>query len=485
MTSSHGVDSYSSVVQLRSMRIAIAIGELNGLKLGVGDVSCAYLEAYTQEKVYFIAGPEFGDLEGHTMIMVKALYGLRTSGARFHETFASTLEAMGFKPCIADPDVWLRDAGDVYEYVCVYVDDLMAIMKDPTQFFTDLNEKHNYDLKGVGDPEFHLGATFCRDKDGTLAIDATRYVKKVVENFRKNFGEEPPKTGVSCPMEPKSHPELDDSPLLPQLGITQYQSLIGALQWAVTLGRFDIFPALVALSSFRVAPREGHMKCLKCIIGFLARNPSTAIRFRMGEPPLQEMFGDAIPDTNWMKSVYGDAPEEVPDGLPKPKGKAVETEHWVDANLMSCLVTGRSTTGILHFINQTPVGWFCKRQQTVESATYGSEFVAARQCTDQIEDLRFTLRAMGVPLKGPAWMLGDNHSVITQSTIPSSVLKKRHHFLLYHRVREAVARGMLYFVHVPGTANLADGLTKYLNWPMMKETFAWLLYQKGQPPYQP
>ena len=420
MTPDSGSEAYSSVVQLRSLRIAITIGELNGLKLGVGDVSCAYLEAYTREKVYFVAGPEFGELEGHTMIIVKALYGLRTSGARFHDKFAETLSAMGFIPCAADQDVWMRDAGDCYEYICVYVDDLLAIMKDPTKFFNDLTEKHNYDLKGVGDPDYHLGASFTRDKDGTLALDATRYVKKLVESFKKMFGEDPPKQGVSCPIEPKSHPELDESPLLGAEGVKQYQSIIGALLWAVTLGRFDIFIAVTALSSFRVAPREGHLGMAKRVVGFLAKNPSSAIRFRVGEPPLEMMFRDKIPETNWMGSVYGNAKEELWKGLPEPKGKSVETTHWVDADLMSCKVTGRSTTGILHFINQTPVAWFSKRQATVETATYGSEFVAARQCTDQIEDIRFTLRAMGVPLAGPAWMLGDNHSVITQSTIPQS-----------------------------------------------------------------
>ena len=83
----------------------------------VGDVGNAYLEAETQEKVFFIAGPEFGDLQGHTMIIFKALYGLRSSGARYHETMATTLSDMGFKPTLADPDLWIRDKGDHYEYV--------------------------------------------------------------------------------------------------------------------------------------------------------------------------------------------------------------------------------------------------------------------------------------------------------------------------------------------------------------------------------
>ena len=109
------------------------IGELNGLDIMVGDIGNAYLEAYTKEKVCFVAGPEFGDLEGHTLIISKALYGLRASRARHHERFADTLRDMGFVSCKMDPDLWIRRKDDHYEYICVYVDDLMAIMKQPQE----------------------------------------------------------------------------------------------------------------------------------------------------------------------------------------------------------------------------------------------------------------------------------------------------------------------------------------------------------------
>ena len=69
-------EAYSGVVSLQSLCIGLFLGELNGLKLGVGNVGSAYLEAATNEKVYIIAGPEFGKLAGHTLIIYKALYGL-------------------------------------------------------------------------------------------------------------------------------------------------------------------------------------------------------------------------------------------------------------------------------------------------------------------------------------------------------------------------------------------------------------------------
>ena len=77
-------------------------------------------------------------------------------------------------------------------------------------------------------------------------------------------------------------------------------------------------------------------------------------------------------------------------------------------------------------------------------------------------DILATLRAMGVPIDGEAWLLGDSESVITSSTIPHSVLGERHNFLSCHRVRSAVAHKVMKFCHVRTHQNIADILTKFL-----------------------
>jgi hypothetical protein len=103
-----------------------------------------------------------------------------------------------------------------------------------------------------------------------------------------------------------------------------------------------------------------------------------------------------------MYTIYGNVTEEMMPNSPIPRGKPVRITTFVDANFMHDYVTGRSVTGILHLINQTPVEWFSKRQNTVETATYGLEFVAARLATEQIMDMRITLRMMGIPIDGKA-----------------------------------------------------------------------------------
>ena len=82
-------------------------------------------------------------------------------------------------------------------------------------------------------------------------------------------------------------------------------------------------------------------------------------------------------DYDWTHSVYGNDPEEVQDDMHEPKGKFICTTSFVDANLYHRLVTGRDCTGIMHFGNQTPIELFSKHQSSVETATYGSAFVAA------------------------------------------------------------------------------------------------------------
>ena len=132
--------------------------------------------------------------------------------------------------------------------------------------------------------------------------------------------------------------------------------MVGALQWAVTLGRFDILMGVTCMSSFRVSPRHGHLDRLKRIYGYLKRNPDGAIRFRTGIPDHESR--ELPQQYDWINSIYGPNNEELPPNMPTPLGKPFRTTTYADANLLHCLVTGRSVSGILHLVNQTPVQWF-------------------------------------------------------------------------------------------------------------------------------
>ena len=165
------------VVSLRSLRMVVFLSQLNDFEIWGADVGNAYLEAYTDQKLCIIAGPEFKELQGHLLIMIKALHGTCSGGARWHDRLFDILQEQRFKPSKADPDVWMRPepGGTCYEYIAVYVDDLAIAAKDPQAFCNELKKRYNLKLKGVGPLEYHLGCTYKKDPDGTLAADPRRF----------------------------------------------------------------------------------------------------------------------------------------------------------------------------------------------------------------------------------------------------------------------------------------------------------------------
>ena len=288
------------------------------------------------------------------------------------------------------------------------------------------------------------------------------------------FGSKP-KEYIS-PLEKGDHPELDTSEELDNDGIQKYQSMIGSIQWAISLGRFDIQTATMTMSRFRIAPRKGHLERLKRIYGYLKKFSQAAIRIRTEEPDYS-----ALPDQDfdWCYSVYGNVQEVLPQDLPKPLGKRVIITTYMDANLYHDMLTGRAVTGILHFCNQTLIDWYSKRQAVVETATFGSEFIAARIATDQIIDLRMTLRYLGVPIHQKTFMFGDNEAVVKNSTVPHSALSKRHNALAYHRVREGIAAKILGFYWIDGKENPADIVSKHWGYQQVYKLLRPILFSYG------
>ena len=130
-------------------------------------------------------------------------------------------------------------------------------------------------------------------------------------------------------------------------------------------------------------------------------------------------------------------------------------------------------------MNHTPIDSYSKRQATVETATYGSEFVAFKTATEQIIDLRHILRYLGVPIKTKSYLFGDNRSVVTSSTLPHSTLGKRHNILAYHRVREVIASKILAYHWIRTGYNLSDMLCKHWDHPSVYNMIMKLLITRA------
>ena len=206
---------------------------------------------------------------------------------------------------------------------------------------------------------------------------------------------------------------------------------------------------------------------MKRLYGYLAKTKHFAIRYRTKKSDYSHLPKQ---EYEWTRTVYGNVKEQIPKDIPKPLGKRVITSTFLDATLHHDIVTGKSLTAVLYFLNTTPTDWLSKRQATVETATYGSEFVAAKTATEHIMDLRNTLRYLRVPTFNKAYMFGDNKSVVMSSTIPQSILNKRNNMLSYHRVREAIAAKILEFHWCSSSLNRSDILSKHWDYMKVKDT---------------
>jgi len=476
--------TYSSVVTRESVRIAFTIAALNNLEILSADIGNAYLQAPVREKVHTTAGPEFGPQRiGQTVIVVCAMYGLKSSGAAWHAQLSSTLQDMGFITSLADPDVWLRPAckpsgSEYYEYILVYVDDILVISHDPNQAMTTI--RLTYRLKEEPTPpKTYLGATIKEwnipgETQKAWSMNSQHYIKEAIRCLEIEL-QKAGKTLTGKPRTPMQQgyrPELDVSPLLDEDQANYYASLIGVLRWAVELGRIDIHIDVSLLSSYLAQPRVGHLQQVLHIFAYLRCHEQSTLVFDHNSVDWDEQ---QFPTHDWTE-FYGTIKESLPTNAPAPKGNSIQMNIFVDADHASNKITRRSQTGILIYINRAPITWYSKSQNTVESSTFGSEFVALRIAVEMIEALRYKLRMFGIPIDGPANVFCDNKSVVTNSTIPTSLLSKKHNSIAYHRVRESVAAGTIRIAKVHTKENLADLLTKPLSGVDLKHLIQRILW---------
>ncbi len=459
--------TYSSVVSRDSVRLFFLLAALNDVDVLACDVQNAYVNAETKEKVWFRGGNELGSDSGKVIIIIRALYGLKSSGARWREHMAQTLRNAGFKSSLADPDIWLRaavkpDGTKIYEYVLCYVDDVIFQGLEPKKFMDYLSLSYKLKDGSVKEPDCYLGADIrvheLSSGERAWALSSDTYVKRAVAEVERelSFVGKCLKKKVVSPLASGYRPELDGSPELDEQRASYYASLMGVLRWCIELGRIDIIVEVGLLARFQACPREGHLDQLFHVFAYLKKYNRSALVFDWTEPELDDT---EFKDCDW-KEYYPDAKEGIPSNAPEPRGRSVTTTCFLDADHAGCRLTRRSHTGVLIFVNRAPIIWFSKRQATVESSTFGSESVAMRQGIDLIEGLRYKLRMMGVPIDGATKIYSDNESVVKSTTRPESTLKKKHNAINYHRIREAIAAGHVKVTWISTDENLSDALTK-------------------------
>lgn len=462
--------TYAGVVSRETVRIALTYAALNGLKVLGADIQNAYLTAPSSESYHIICGEEFGsELKGKRAIVRRALYGMKSAGRDFRNHLRDCMEHMGYKSCRADPDLWVRvakrqDGSEYYEYMLLYVDDALAINEDPHSMLNELGKYFTLKPGSVGPPKIYLGGKLSQvllpNGVEAWAISASQYVQEAVGIVERHLKERNMclSRDTHAPMKSGYRPELDDTELLKDDDASHFASMIGMLRWIVEMGRIDVAVEVSMLSSYVVSPRHGHYQEAMRVFSYLKIHHNARLVFDPTYPNINE---EAFEKRDW-SDFYPDMKDPLPDDAPKPLGLELLISAYVDADHAGDKSNRRSRSGFIIMLNMAPVYWFTKKQTVVETSSFGSEFIAMRQCCEYLRGLRYKLRMMGIPVNNPAFISGDNQSVLWNTTVPESQLKKKTSSVAYHYVREGVSSDEWRTAYVETTMNPSDILTKAL-----------------------
>ena len=185
------------------------------------------------------------------MIVVRALYGLRSSGAAFRASLAEVLYGLGYVPSKADPDVYLRpaiksDGFKYYEYVLCYVDDVLCISDNPMETMEGIQKKFKLKDDKIEPPDMYLGAglTMMHNESNLecWAMSSDQYCAADVANVTESLNKKGLRLPSKCvtPLANGYRPEVDTIPELKADDLQYYQELIGVLRWAIEISRLDI-----------------------------------------------------------------------------------------------------------------------------------------------------------------------------------------------------------------------------------------------------
>ena len=465
--------TYAGVVSRESVRIALTLAALNDIPVWSADILNAYLQAPSSEKYWIRCGPEFGlENVGKRALIRRALYGGKSAGRDFRNHLRMFMsETLKFEPCPSDPDVWIRPAKrsngeDYYEYVLLYVDDCLVISENAERILRkEIGDHFALKPESIMPPSQYLGGRLSSvtldNGQKAWSFSPSQYVQEAVRNVENYLAKLNKKltTNNKTPMVTSYRPELDVSPILEGSDAAYYQSLIGILRWIVELGRVDICLEVSMMSSMLAMPRQGHLENLFQIFAYLKKYHNAEMVF---DPSLPDVDMNEFTRKDWTASEQMKYEEELPGNMITPRGLGFRIIVYVDADHAGDTITRRSRTGFIVFLNKSPIYWMSKKQNSVETSSFGSEFMAMKHCCEYVRGLRIKLRLMGIPCEEPTFIFGDNQSVLCNTAQPDSTLKKKSNSIAYHFVREGVARDEWRTSYVNTNENPADLFTKML-----------------------
>ena len=272
---------------------------LNDLDVLTCDIQNAYLTENCRERVWVVAGPEFGSEAGNNMLVIKAFYVLKSSVPVFRSFLAETLDAIVYRPRYVVQGLWLQpavnpDGFKYYEYILCCFYEVLCISHNPRKSMKRIQEDFKLKDDKIEPPDVYLGDTLAKMKLESGKYCWTmlpeQYVKAAVTTVEENLSRSGNRLLSKCvtPLSGNYAPWLEDSAELMADGVQQYQEPMGQIRWAVEIGLLYILLETLLLSSYLAMPRVVHLDKAFHIFGYLKAHTKRKMGFNPAHPAINE-----------------------------------------------------------------------------------------------------------------------------------------------------------------------------------------------------
>jgi histone deacetylase 1/2 len=433
-------ETFSPVVKPVTIRLILTIAITHKWSIQQLDVNNAFLNGILDEEVYMAQPQGFDNGDSSQVCKLnKALYGLKQAPRQWFERLQATLLQLGFRSSKCDPSLFIFSSQGNTIYLLVYVDDIIITSNNSTLLHSIIKQLNQaFSLKQLGDLDYFLGIEVNHLSNGSLLLTQSKYIRDLLT--KTNMIDSAP---VNTPMQSTCKLSKTGSPALSDPFM--YRSVVGALQYA-TITRPELSYSVNKVCQFMSHPLEAHWTAVKRILRYLKGTIQHGL-----------LLSPAVPSCTPTLKAFCDA-----DWASDPDDR-------------------RSTSGAAIYFGPNLISWWSKKQPVVARSSTEAEYRSLAHASAELLWLQTLLTELKVSFTSPL-ILCDNLSAVSLAHNPILHSRTKHMEIDLFFVREKVISKQLRVVHVPGTDQWADALTKPLSSSKFLELRPKLNVTSAKPP---
>lgn len=411
-------ETYAPVVKMSTVRMMLALANHHGFVVHQMDVKAAFLNGVLTEDIY-MRQPE-GFEEGEKVCkLAKSIYGLKQSSKTWNDRFDYFVKKIGFRRCVEDSCLYVRQEKGSPVYLVLYVDDALIMSKSLQQ--VEVVKRlllQEFRMEDLGEAKVFLGIRIDRDaENGVMKLSQPHYIEAIL----KRFGMEACKA-TSTPMVPNL--QLQKSSKEEKLE-NPYREFLGCLTYLMVTTRPDISAAVSYFSQFQCNPSEEHWSHAKRILRFLRGTTQHGLVYRR-EESARQITGFA--DANWA----------------------------TDSN------DRHSVSGYVFQVHGATTSWSTRKQKTIALSSTESECSALVDCICESLWISKLFKELNILDQENIVIFEDNQSAIAIADSETPSKKLKHTDVKLQFMKECVSERKVTIQYLPTSDKPADMLTKGL-----------------------